>query len=167
MAVVENQSLWCGQRHGFVSSVSCREDSGASIPHPSSFRQRTPGGRGHWEGILSLALAVVLLLRKHYYIYLCVHACARRHAWCTHACRRAVYRSWFFPSTVWVHWGSSSGHHPQCLSPPDLSCRPPFICYLLRDNFKPALGRQRQVDICEFKTILIYKSSSRTARAVT
>ena len=30
-----------------------------------------------------------------------------------------------------------------------------------------ALGRQRQVDLCEFKVSLIYKVSSRTARAVT
>ena len=27
--------------------------------------------------------------------------------------------------------------------------------------------RQRQVDFCEFKTSLVYKASSRTARAVT
>jgi hypothetical protein len=31
----------------------------------------------------------------------------------------------------------------------------------------PALGRQRQADLCEFEASLIYKESSRTARAVT
>ena len=31
----------------------------------------------------------------------------------------------------------------------------------------PALGRQRQVDHCEFEASLIYKLSSRTVRAVT
>ena len=31
----------------------------------------------------------------------------------------------------------------------------------------PALGRQRQVDLCEFKSNLVYRVSSRTARAVT
>jgi hypothetical protein len=31
----------------------------------------------------------------------------------------------------------------------------------------PALGRQRQRDLCEFKVTLIYKASSRTARDVT
>ena len=31
----------------------------------------------------------------------------------------------------------------------------------------PALGRQRQVDFSEFKVSLVYKVSSRTARAVT
>ena len=31
----------------------------------------------------------------------------------------------------------------------------------------PALGRQRQVDLCEFKASLVYRASSRTARAVT
>ena len=30
-----------------------------------------------------------------------------------------------------------------------------------------ALGRQRQTDLCEFKTSLVYRVSSRTARAVT
>ena len=30
-----------------------------------------------------------------------------------------------------------------------------------------ALGRQGQVDLCEFKASLVYKESSRTARAVT
>ena len=30
-----------------------------------------------------------------------------------------------------------------------------------------ALGRQRQVDLYEFEVILVYKVSSRTARAVT
>jgi hypothetical protein len=30
----------------------------------------------------------------------------------------------------------------------------------------PALGRQRQVDICEFKASLIYIESSRLARAI-
>ena len=30
----------------------------------------------------------------------------------------------------------------------------------------PALGRQRQEDLCEFKTSLVYRGSSRTARAV-
>ena len=29
----------------------------------------------------------------------------------------------------------------------------------------PALGRQRQADLCEFKASLIYSVSSRTARA--
>jgi hypothetical protein len=29
------------------------------------------------------------------------------------------------------------------------------------------LGRQMQVDVCEFEAILVYKASSRTARAVT
>ena len=31
----------------------------------------------------------------------------------------------------------------------------------------PALGRQRQVDLCEFKASLVYRESSRTARTVT
>ena len=31
----------------------------------------------------------------------------------------------------------------------------------------PALGRQRQVDLCELEASLVYKVSSRTARAVT
>ena len=31
----------------------------------------------------------------------------------------------------------------------------------------PALGRQRQVDLSEFEASLVYKGSSRTARAVT
>jgi hypothetical protein len=31
--------------------------------------------------------------------------------------------------------------------------------------FNPALGRQKQVKLCEFKASLGYKSSSRTARA--
>ena len=31
----------------------------------------------------------------------------------------------------------------------------------------PALGRQRQVDVCEFKASLVYKMGPRTARAVT
>ena len=30
----------------------------------------------------------------------------------------------------------------------------------------PALGRQRQVDPCEFEANLVYKASSRTAKAV-
>ena len=30
-----------------------------------------------------------------------------------------------------------------------------------------ALGRQRQVDLCEFKASLVYKASSRTVRTVT
>ena len=30
----------------------------------------------------------------------------------------------------------------------------------------PALGRQRQVDLCEFKVSLVYKVSSRTAKAI-
>jgi hypothetical protein len=29
----------------------------------------------------------------------------------------------------------------------------------------PALGRQRQADLCKFKASLVYKASSRTARA--
>ena len=29
----------------------------------------------------------------------------------------------------------------------------------------PALGRQRQADLCEFKASIVYKVSSRTARA--
>jgi hypothetical protein len=29
----------------------------------------------------------------------------------------------------------------------------------------PALGRQRQVDLCEFETTLVYRWGSRTARA--
>ena len=29
----------------------------------------------------------------------------------------------------------------------------------------PTLGRQRQVDLCEFKASLIYRASSRTGRA--
>ena len=29
----------------------------------------------------------------------------------------------------------------------------------------PALGRQRQVDLCEFEASLVYRVSSRTARA--
>ena len=29
----------------------------------------------------------------------------------------------------------------------------------------PALGRQRQVGLCEFKAIMVYRASSRTARA--
>ena len=31
----------------------------------------------------------------------------------------------------------------------------------------PALGRQRQVDLCEFEVSLIYRASSRTARGYT
>ena len=31
----------------------------------------------------------------------------------------------------------------------------------------PALGRQRQADLCEFETSLVYRASSRIARAVT
>jgi hypothetical protein len=31
----------------------------------------------------------------------------------------------------------------------------------------PALSRQRQVDFCEDKASLVYKESSRTARAIT
>ena len=31
----------------------------------------------------------------------------------------------------------------------------------------PALGRQRQMDLCEFKANLVYRESSRTARVVT
>ena len=31
----------------------------------------------------------------------------------------------------------------------------------------PAHGRQRQVDLCEFEASLVYRASSRTARAVT
>ena len=31
----------------------------------------------------------------------------------------------------------------------------------------PALRRQRQTDLCEFKTSLVYKEISRTARTVT
>ena len=31
----------------------------------------------------------------------------------------------------------------------------------------PALGRQRQADLCEFEANLFYKGSSRTAKAVT
>jgi hypothetical protein len=31
----------------------------------------------------------------------------------------------------------------------------------------PALRRQRQVDLCDFETSLVYKSSSRTVRVVT
>ena len=31
----------------------------------------------------------------------------------------------------------------------------------------PALGRQRQVDLCEFKISLVYRVSSRTVRTVT
>ena len=31
----------------------------------------------------------------------------------------------------------------------------------------PALGRKRQEDLCEFKVSLVYKESSRSARAVT
>ena len=31
----------------------------------------------------------------------------------------------------------------------------------------PALGRQRQEDLCEFEASLVYKASSRTARTVT
>lgn len=30
----------------------------------------------------------------------------------------------------------------------------------------PALERQRQVDLCEFKTNLVYRESSRTAKAI-
>jgi hypothetical protein len=30
----------------------------------------------------------------------------------------------------------------------------------------PAFGRQRQVDICEFKASLFYRRSSRTTRAI-
>ena len=29
----------------------------------------------------------------------------------------------------------------------------------------PAFGRQRQADLCEFETSLVYRASSRTARA--
>ena len=31
----------------------------------------------------------------------------------------------------------------------------------------PALGKQKQADLCEFKTSLVYKENSRTASAVT
>jgi hypothetical protein len=31
----------------------------------------------------------------------------------------------------------------------------------------PALGRQKQGDLCEFEASLVYKASSRAARAVT
>ena len=31
----------------------------------------------------------------------------------------------------------------------------------------PAFGRQRQVDVCEFKVSLVYRAISRTARTVT
>ena len=31
----------------------------------------------------------------------------------------------------------------------------------------PALGRQKQINLCELKASLVYKASSRTARAVT
>ena len=31
----------------------------------------------------------------------------------------------------------------------------------------PALGRQRQLDLCEFKASLVYRVSSRIVRAVT
>ena len=31
----------------------------------------------------------------------------------------------------------------------------------------PALRRQRQADLCEFKASLVYRDSSRTVRAVT
>ena len=31
----------------------------------------------------------------------------------------------------------------------------------------PALGRKRQVDLCEFETSLVYRASSRTAGTVT
>ena len=31
----------------------------------------------------------------------------------------------------------------------------------------PALGKQRQAELCEFKTSLVYKVSSRSAKAVT
>lgn len=34
-------------------------------------------------------------------------------------------------------------------------------------TFDPALGRQRQADICEFRASLVYTVSFRTARAVT
>ena len=30
----------------------------------------------------------------------------------------------------------------------------------------PALGRQKQADLCEFEASLVYKASSRTARAI-
>ena len=31
----------------------------------------------------------------------------------------------------------------------------------------PALGRQRQVDLCEFEVNLVYRASSKNVRAVT
>ena len=31
----------------------------------------------------------------------------------------------------------------------------------------PAFGRQKQVELCEFEASLVYRTSSRTARAVT
>ena len=34
-------------------------------------------------------------------------------------------------------------------------------------SFIAALGRQRKVNLCEFKVSLIYRASSRTANAVT
>ena len=34
-------------------------------------------------------------------------------------------------------------------------------------TFNPRLGRQRQADLCEFKAGLVYRVSSRTARAIT
>jgi hypothetical protein len=30
----------------------------------------------------------------------------------------------------------------------------------------PALGKQRQADLCEFKASLVYRADSRTARAI-
>lgn len=36
-----------------------------------------------------------------------------------------------------------------------------------KDAFNPALGRQRQKDLSEFKDILIYRISSRMASAIT
>jgi hypothetical protein len=32
-------------------------------------------------------------------------------------------------------------------------------------TFNPCIGRQRQADICEFEASLVYRASSRTAKA--
>jgi hypothetical protein len=32
-------------------------------------------------------------------------------------------------------------------------------------TFSPSTGKQRQVDLCEFEASLVYRASSRTARA--
>lgn len=42
-----------------------------------------------------------------------------------------------------------------------------FFCVCAKHSgMLPALGRQGKLDLCEFEAILVYKESSRTARAI-